>query len=195
MNIARLRTFVQAMTRVVESHETESAILDSAQPLLSDLITHDDWLPEDFARPNPNKYQQYLLHCDPFERYSLVSFVWGPGQKTPIHDHMTWGMVGVMRGAEMCREFEHKAGRLEQAGEHRVGPGEIDLVSPNLGDVHVVSNANPGQVSISIHCYGANIGAVRRHVFAADSGAPAEFISGYSSVVTPNLWDRSGERT
>ena len=195
MNIARLRTFVQAMTRVVESHETESAILDSAQPLLSDLITHDDWLPEDFARPNPNKYQQYLLHCDPFERYSLVSFVWGPGQKTPIHDHMTWGMVGVMRGAEMCREFEQKAGRLEQAGEHRVGPGEIDLVSPNLGDVHVVSNANPGQVSISIHCYGANIGAVRRHVFATDSGAPAEFISGYSSVVTPNLWDRSGERT
>lgn len=195
MNIARLRTFVQAMTRVVESHQTESAILDSAQPLLSDLITHDDWLPEDFARPNPDKYQQYLLHCDPFERYSLVSFVWGPGQKTPIHDHMTWGMVGVMRGAEMCREFEQKAGRLEQAGEHRVGPGEIDLVSPNLGDVHVVSNANPGQVSISIHCYGANIGAVRRHVFAADSGAPAEFISGYSSVVTPNLWDRSGERT
>lgn len=193
MSITRLRTFVQSMTRVVESHQTEASVLDAARPLLADLIDHDDWLPDAFARPNPQKYQQYLLYCDPFERFSLVSFVWGPGQKTPIHDHMTWGMVGVMRGSEMCREFAAKQGKLEQTGEHVVAPGGIDLVSPALGDIHVVSNAAADRVSISIHCYGANIGAVRRHVFAADSGSASEFISGYSSDMTPNLWDRSRE--
>lgn len=194
MSITRLRTFVQSMTRVVESHQTEKSVLDAAQPLLADLINHDDWLPDTFAKPNPAKYQQYLLYCDQFERFSLVSFVWGPGQKTPIHDHMTWGMVGMMRGAEMCREYAAKAGKLEQTGEHLVAPGGIDLVSPTIGDIHVVSNAAPDRVSISIHCYGANIGAVRRHVFAADSGNASEFISGYSSDVTPNLWDRSAEQ-
>jgi len=194
MSITRLRTFVQSMTRVVESHQTEKSVLDAAQPLLADLINHDDWLPDMFAKPNPAKYQQYLLYCDPFERFSLVSFVWGPGQKTPIHDHMTWGMVGVMRGSEMCREYAANAGKLEQTGEHLVAPGGIDLVSPTIGDIHVVSNAAPDRVSISIHCYGANIGAVRRHVFAADSGNSSEFISGYSSDVTPNLWDRSAEQ-
>jgi predicted metal-dependent enzyme (double-stranded beta helix superfamily) len=106
---------------------------------------------------------------------------------------MTWGMVGVMRGSEMCREFAAKQGKLEQTGEHVVAPGGIDLVSPALGDIHVVSNAAADRVSISIHCYGANIGAVRRHVFAADSGSASEFISGYSSDMTPNLWDRSRE--
>ena len=181
------------MTRVVDSNQAETAVLEAARPLLADLITHDDWLPDAFAKPNPDKYQQYLLYCDPLERFSLVSFVWGPGQKTPVHDHMTWGMVGVMRGAEMCREYAMTSSKLEQTGEHLVAPGGIDLVSPTLGDIHVVSNAAADRASISIHCYGANIGAVRRHVFAADTGAASEFISGYSSNVTPNLWDRSTE--
>jgi len=193
MNISRLRNFVQHMTRAIDSNSTESGILAAGQPLLADLIMHDDWLPDAFAVPNPAKYQQYLLYCDPFERFSLVSFVWGPGQTTPIHDHMVWGMVGVMRGAEVCEEYAGQEGRLEKTGEHRIAPGGIDLVSPSLGDIHVVSNADPGRVSLSIHCYGANIGAVRRHVFAPSSGAATQFISGYSSNLTPNLWDRSLE--
>lgn len=193
MSISRLRNFVQRMTRTIESHHTESAILAAAQPLLADLVTHDDWLPDAFAVPNPAKYQQYLLYCDPFERFSLVSFVWGPGQATPIHDHTVWGMVGVMRGAEMCEEYAGEPGSLLKTGAHRVNPGDLDLVSPTLGDIHVVSNADPQRVSVSIHCYGGNIGAVRRHVFAPVTGAPTVFISGYSSPLTPNLWDRSAE--
>lgn len=192
MNMSRLRGFVQNMTRAIESNRAETAILAAARPLLADLITHDDWLPDAFAAPNPANYQQYLLYCDPFERFSLVSFVWGPGQKTPIHDHTVWGMVGVMRGAELCREYAFKSGRLEQTGEHHVASGGIDLVSPTLGDIHVVSNADPLRASISIHCYGANIGAVRRHVFGADAAEQA-FVSGYSSPVVPNLWDRWSE--
>ena len=69
-------------------------------------------------------------------------------------------------------------------------PGDIDVVSPTVGDWHRVSNALDSGVSVSIHVYGANIGAVRRHRLD-DSGRVVEFVSGYSSAVTPNLWDRS----
>ena len=106
---------------------------------------------------------------------------------------MVWGMVGVMRGAERCEEYSVAGGSLTRTGDHAVKPGDIDLVSPTLGDVHVVSNADPVRASISIHCYGANIGAVRRHVFAPGTGTASEFISGYSSQLVPNLWDRSAE--
>jgi hypothetical protein len=41
--------------------------------------------------------------------------------------------------------------------------------------------------------YGANIGAVKRHIYEPDSGRSKAFISGYSSNVTPNLWDRSAD--
>ncbi|MFZ9530819.1 MAG: cysteine dioxygenase, partial [Burkholderiales bacterium] len=47
--------------------------------------------------------------------------------------------------------------------------------------------------SISIHVYGANIGAVKRHVFDPATGADKPFVSGYSSPQMPNFWDRSAE--
>lgn len=191
MDASRLRKFVQQMTRVVERDGNhEPALLQQGQALMLDLITHDDWLPDEFARPHPDKYQQYLLYCDPFERFSLASFIWGPGQTTPVHDHTVWGMVGVLRGAERCEEYAWNAqrSRLDKTGEHRVEPGGIDLVSPSIGDIHTVSNALADRVSVSIHCYGANIGTVRRHVYDAANGAVKEFVSGYSSGVLPNIW-------
>ena len=53
--------------------------------------------------------------------------------------------------------------------------------------MHVVSNASAA-VAVSIHVYGANIGAVRRHVFDPATGAAREFVSGYHNAMVPNLW-------
>ena len=181
-NTARLRRYIQAMTRLVEEHgANESRMLSEGEKLLKDLIDHDDWLPDEFAQPSPDSYRQYLLHCDPLERFSVVSFV--------------WGLVGVMRGAEVCEEFTGTATAqsFRASGSHRIEPGEIDRLSPTIGDIHVVSNAFADRASVSIHVYGANIGTVKRHVFDAASGAPREFVSGYHNSVTPNLWDCSQE--
>ena len=71
-------------------------------------------------------------------------------------------------------------------------PGQVEAVSPKIGDIHQVSNAFDDQVSISIHVYGANIGAIRRAVYQAD-GSEKLFISGYSNAYLPNIWDVSKE--
>lgn len=194
--IARLRDFVQSFTRLIEeARDNEERIFAEGEKLLSNLVSHDDWLPDEFARPDPERYQQYLLYCDPIERFSVVSFVWGPGQSTPVHDHTVWGMVGVMRGAESCEEFdvEPATGRVRSSRTHQLSTGGVDLVSPRIGDIHKVSNALADRASISIHVYGANIGAVKRHIYEPDTGRRKIFVSGYSSNVTPNMWDRSGE--
>ena len=193
--IARFRDFVQSFTRLVEARPDEKRVFDAGKSLLADLIAHDDWLPGEFAQDNPDRYQQFLLYCDPLERFSVASFVWGPGQTTPVHDHTVWGMVGVLRGKERCEEYrlDPATGRLAASGSHEVEPGDIDLVSPTVGDIHRVSNALRDESSVSIHIYGGNIGAIRRHVFDEKSGQPKDFISGYSSGVVPNLWDRSKE--
>lgn len=189
-NLARLRSFIRDMTRLAERHgEDELRMLDEGEKLLRALIEQDDWLPEEFARHSPEGYRQYLLHCDPMERFSVVSFVWMPGQKTPIHDHTVWGLVGVMRGEETCEEYSTA---LQVTGRHPVRRGQVDRVSPRIGDIHVVSN-DGGEVAVSIHVYGANIGAVRRHTYDAASGAPRDFVSGYANATVPNLWDRSRE--
>jgi predicted metal-dependent enzyme (double-stranded beta helix superfamily) len=70
-----------------------------------------------------------------------------------------------------------------QAGEPALlRPGDVDAVSPAIGDIHRVANTYDDRVSISIHAYGANIGRVRRHVFDLETGAVKEFVSGYANA-------------
>lgn len=192
VDITPLRGFVTSFAELLSGTRDERAILDSGHALLQRLVSRDDWLPPAYARPSAERYQQYLLHCDSRERFSVVSFVWGPGQSTPVHDHRVWGLVGVLRGSERVEEFEQDgAGRLRRRGEAEIlKAGSVDGFSPRTGDIHRVSNALADQVSISIHVYGANIGAVERATYAED-GTEKPFISGYANTVLPNLWDRS----
>jgi 3-mercaptopropionate dioxygenase len=184
-NLPRLRQFIHAFTALIDSGADEACIFSEGRALLAALIAQDDWLPAACAQPDPDRYQQYLLYCDPAERFSVVSFVWGPGQSTPIHDHTVWGIVGVLRGAETCEEFS--APGLSAAGAHHLAAGSIDLVSPRVGDVHRVSNAFGDRVSVSIHVYGANIGKVARHVYDPVTGEARSFVSGYANSGVDDL--------
>jgi 3-mercaptopropionate dioxygenase len=190
----RLRAFIAALAELVDSQPHETDLLHRGGKLLGQLVRHDDWLPDEFAIPDPDRYQQFLLHADSRQRFSIVSFVWGPGQTTPIHDHRVWGLIGMLRGAEYSQGFARSAdGRLAKEGPAiRLEPGHVEALSPNRNDIHQVSNAFADQVSISIHVYGANIGAVKRAVYHPD-GSEKLFISGYSNSHLPNIWDLSKE--
>jgi predicted metal-dependent enzyme (double-stranded beta helix superfamily) len=190
-NLMRFRKFVQSMTLVVEEQgHDEAGLFAAVHPLLSDLISHDDWLPDACAAPSTEGYRQYLLYCDAFERFSVVSFVWLPGQSTPVHDHTVWGLVGVLRGEELCQGFAdpQPPQPLMAHAPHRIARGTIDWVSPRLGDLHAVSSARVDGPSVSIHVYGANIGAIRRHTFDPATGEAREFVSGYDNDALPNWW-------
>lgn len=195
LRLGRLRDFVVAFAKLVESASGEPDILREGSRLLKELVGVDDWLPDRYAQPSTAGYRQYLLHADSQERFSVVSFVWGPGQKSPIHDHTVWGMVGILRGAE----FEQSYARTSDGGFVIDGPpvrlekGEVTAVSPAIGDFHRVSNGLDDQPSTSIHVYGANIGAVRRSMYEPD-GTSKTFVSGYSNLELPNLWDRSKDQ-
>ena len=193
--IAPLREFVVSMTHLVSHELEESQLIHRGSEYLKTLIQTDTWLPEFCAIPHPEFYQQYLLHADPLGRFSVVSFVWGPGQKTPIHDHCVWGLIGMLRGMEKGQRYKQLASGQLVADDPPtlLHPGEVEAVSPSIGDIHVVSNAIADKTSISIHVYGANIGAVKRHIYDPVSGNPKSFVSGYSSAQVPNLWDRSAQ--
>ena len=190
--LSPLREAVRALTRLADHQASESLFLTQGKEILTQLIAQDHWLEEDFRKTHPDYYQQYLLYCDPHERFSLQSFVWGPGQSTPIHDHTVWGLVGVLQGAESCVRYRQTAEGLISDGPALVlERGSVDAVSPSVGDIHKVSNWFSDRTSISIHIYGANIGNLRRHTLDAATGAQKDFVSGYSHNRLPNLWDQA----
>lgn len=197
-----LTRFVQGLEALLGVPRDEDEILRGGRRLLGQLVGDDAWLPDAYAAPDPERYRQFLLYRDPPSgqrpsRFSVVSFVWGPGQTTPIHNHTVWGLVGVLRGAETSQRY-----RIEPAGApvalgaaDRLERGAVEAVSPTIGDVHKVSNAFADRTSVSIHVYGADIGAVSRSTFTPE-GQRRDFISGYSNTeaTPPFILDQATAR-
>ena len=93
---------------------------------------------------DPRRYRTHLLHVPDDGAYSLVAAVWRPGQRTAVHDHIAWCVVGVHRGEELV-EYGHT-----------VGPcGEVTVLTPP-GDIHAVVNDGTA-VAASLHVYGADL--------------------------------------
>jgi len=190
MQEGKLLTFVKNLVVLLETHPNEETIFSQGSMLLENLIRVDDWLPEAFCKSHSQYYQQYLLYADPLDRFSVLSFVWGPGQKTPLHNHTVWGMVGQLRGQERSTNYYRQTDGAYTAGESFVfSPGQVATVSPDTHDIHIVENDSSDHISISIHVYGGNMGRIQRTVFDPITGAEKPFTSGYANTVMPNLWN------
>jgi 3-mercaptopropionate dioxygenase len=106
---------------------------------------------------SPDRYVCHTLHTEPDGSFSVCALVWRPGQQTPIHDHVTWCVAGVLQGAEYEELFAlHDGGTaLRETGRNVSEPGDVSGFAPP-GDIHRVRNHGAG-VAISLHVYGADI--------------------------------------
>jgi predicted metal-dependent enzyme (double-stranded beta helix superfamily) len=108
---------------------------------------------------DPAKYVQHILHVEPDGAFSIVALVWRPGQTTPVHDHVSWCVVGVLHGTEYEEIFavDDTSGepRLRLVSDAVNATGEVCGFAPP-GDIHRVRNTG-ADVAVSLHVYGANI--------------------------------------
>ena len=104
---------------------------------------------------DPAHYRQHVLHVAHDGAFSLVALVWLPGQTTPIHDHLSWCVVGVHTGAEHEIRYRRVGEHLVVDGEDVAGPGTVTGLLPP-GDIHRVTNTAP-VTTISLHVYGVDV--------------------------------------
>jgi 3-mercaptopropionate dioxygenase len=107
---------------------------------------------------DPACYQCHLVHAEPDGSFSVVVMVWRPGQATPVHDHLTWCVTGVLAGAEYEEIFAVRGGRLEVVARSQNPVGAVSGFAPP-GDIHQVRNDGAG-VAVSMHVYGTDISRV-----------------------------------
>jgi predicted metal-dependent enzyme (double-stranded beta helix superfamily) len=137
---------------------------ENTRAVLGARLATRGWLPRELQVPRDDDYSPVVLHVGEGGRYSLLTMTWLPGQQTPIHDHVTWCVVGMYRGEESSVGYT-----LHQEGpgdEHLVArrrdvwrAGDTELLVPPDEDIHQVSCTGP-EVAVSIHVYGADIGAL-----------------------------------
>ena len=181
-----LSSFVTELDRLLADKQPDY-LYRAASALKRILLCDGNWLPPAYRKADALHYQQYLLYRDPLSRFSIVSFVWGPGQRSPIHDHQVWGLVGTLEGGEMSQSYQAPQSPDDPpeavGAEKRMNPGDVEVMSPALGDIHRVRNAYDDRPSVSIHVYGADIGMVSRWMYAPDRPVASRkpFLSGYSN--------------
>jgi predicted metal-dependent enzyme (double-stranded beta helix superfamily) len=130
--------------------------------------------PEHF-RADPDHYARNAVYISPQQDLSLFALVWSPGQWTPIHDHGSWGVVGVLRGTLHERSYvrigaDHATDAdidLRPGGVFLLDPGTITSFVPNPDHIHrtgVPENAPP---VVSLHLYGRNMDSF--HIYDLDT--------------------------
>src|SRR5436190_1951618 len=148
--------FVDAVESVIRQVQEPADTILAIEPLVRRLVTVPGWLKEKYCRVVQAKaYAQYLLYRPADRAFSVVSFVWNPGQGSPIHDHCTWGVIGQYEGEEEESRFRITNNRLERVGIVLARPGDISHVYPPSRDIHQINNRTASP-TISIHIYGGD---------------------------------------
>lgn len=119
-----------------------------------------DVLTAEQRRGDPDGYRSHVLHTEPDGSFSIVALVWRPGQVTPIHDHVTWCVFGVVQGVEYEELFrlDEERAVLVESGMSLNETGDVSGFAPP-GDIHRVRNVGD-ETAISIHVYGTDVSRI-----------------------------------
>jgi predicted metal-dependent enzyme (double-stranded beta helix superfamily) len=185
-----LAAFTQDLDDIVARQGADPTELTrSVQPRLSQLLADTSWLDPRCAASRGHRSVQYLLHRHPADAYTIVSVVFPVGYSTPVHDHTTWGLVGVWRGEEQEERFVRVDDRSspERAQLKPVGtvinrPIAVSRLVPPNEEIHRIQNLG-SQPACSIHVYGGYLHGLLRHSYDLETGAIEEF---RTSVIVPN---------
>ena len=123
---AAFKRYVADVVDVLARHQTPDAAIAALREPFSRLLGSDDWLPEELAQPAVNSGMgggngSYLLYRNADRTLSISSLVVPAGAKTPVHDHLGWGLVGLYRGEQHEEVFR----RVDDGGTE--GRADLDL--------------------------------------------------------------------
>ena len=172
-----LEEFIADCHAAAAAHCEPADCVVAAAPLMERLLESDrSFLKPAHFRSDPERYARNAIYIAPDEHMSLFALVWLPGQWTPVHDHGTWGVVGVLRGMLEERSFMAIDGeitsdhgiRLKRGGVILLKEGSISSFVPNPDHIHMTGMPATRQMAVTLHLYGRNMNSF--HIFDVEHG-------------------------
>jgi predicted metal-dependent enzyme (double-stranded beta helix superfamily) len=172
-----LARYIADCRAVAGRHDDPADIVLAIAPLMKALIAGDKgFLRAEHFRSDPDHYARNAIYLADDESLSLYALVWLPGQWTPVHDHGSWGVVGVVHGileerSYMAADGEIRADsgiRLRRGGVILLDHGSVTTFVPNPDHIHVTGVAPERARVVSLHLYGRNMNSF--HVYDVAAG-------------------------
>lgn len=167
---------------------TEAASGADAQARIAEL-THEfvqNWRMPDprFLQLQPNApYASYLLYLSETANLCIVLDIFMAQQAAIAHNHLCWCVFSCLEGVERELLFEvtddMSVAPVERMTRLRE-PGVVTIADAARGAFHQVECAE-GDMAISLHIYGADIGRLERQMWDKAQSRYISFNSGYSN--------------
>lgn len=190
-----LSEFVATAKEIIASTTGDrTQTLKTLEPYFAALLKKRDWLPQHFAQPNSSSsfggsIGQWLLYRSQQRDLTIFSLVIPPNSITPVHDHLSWGLVGLYQGKQeetVYRRLDNGKlegfAQLEILGTYQAKTGDIYPLLPPYGDIHSVKATTVFTPSISIHVMGNDTGSILRNQYDPEQKIVRSFRSGYSNA-------------
>jgi 3-mercaptopropionate dioxygenase len=163
MTASVLETFAAQATACTRTHADPADCVLALAPLMLELAARaTTFLEPRHYRSDPDHYARNLVYDAPDASLSLYTLVWSPGQWTPVHDHGSWGVVGILEGVLEERNYVRLSPdrgadegiRLVRGGVILLGRGAVTSFVPNPDHIHVTGVPAERPRAVSLHLYG-----------------------------------------
>lgn len=187
-----MKRFIADVRTIVREGGGEQVVTDKVASRLRTLLQERDILDSRYTRPGrgADRPVLYPVWVEPDGTFSIASGVWNVGQTTPVHDHGTWGVIGIYQGVEHEVSFKPtnigRDVRFRETGARDVAERQVIVCCTSDQDIHRVS-CGSGVPCVGIHVYGADIGTIQRHRYDPETGDVHPFVSGWTAVDEENL--------
>jgi predicted metal-dependent enzyme (double-stranded beta helix superfamily) len=183
LDTERVRGFVDDARGAIAIAAGPEDACERIRPRFADLLADEGWLPAEYQEPAAESGMgggigQWLLFRAADRSLCLFSLVVPSGAATPVHDHGSWGLVGLYRGRQDEELYSTERGGLVLVRRRALVPGDLYALLPPRNDVHRVRTTS-ATTSVSIHLLANDTGCVLRHTFDDETGEPRPFRSGY----------------
>ena len=172
-----LENFLDDCRRETSNDNSPADYVEVITPLMHQLLKSGiNFLEEKHYQSDSQHYARNPIYIDPKNRLSLYALVWLPGQWTPIHDHGTWGVVGIVEGGLEERNFIRTDDQartamdnisLSRGGSIILTPGSVTSFVPNPDHIHITGNASKKR-TVSLHLYGHAMAGF--HIYDKENG-------------------------
>jgi predicted metal-dependent enzyme (double-stranded beta helix superfamily) len=170
-----IESFVRDAERTISSANGDrQRVVNELTPLVEKVVWDDGLFNERFRAEPENGRPRYLYHSAPDGSLQVYVVEFAPGMPTPVHDHVTWGLIGVCGGEQRTARYKRAddgtsdRATLELISEEVLSRGAVyPLLPPD--DIHRIETVGD-RPSYSLHVLGVDLQRQKRNIYDPETG-------------------------
>ena len=161
---------------IASANGDRERVVRELKPLVERVVWDDALFEERYRAEPENGRPRYMYHSAPDGSLQVYVVEFAPGMPTPVHDHVTWGLIGIAGGEQRTARYtrtddgsNHERASLDLISDEVLTRGAVyQLLPPE--DIHRIETVGDSP-SYSLHVLGVDLGRQKRNIYDPETGA------------------------